>query len=220
MFRDRLKKVVRKAAIKAFNMEFDTEDRDPNARGNPDPSKFDPSVIPKIVDGDGDTPGANHKTDIGRTWVSAQLVGGVPPFFVDIRPPGEIATGVLPGALVLPGELLKSRTDALPKDKRKRVTIYDQTGELGSNDMAVWLREQGWDLARRLRGGFAEWIEHDEPIQEATPPEGGSYKVGDPVQLSDGRRGWIITAPSADAYEVYLEDGTTAGPLNEVELGK
>ena len=75
MIRDRLKKAARKAAIRLLNMEFDTEDRDPNARGNPDASKFDPDKIPPLVDGDGDTPGPNHKQDIGRTWVAAQLAG-------------------------------------------------------------------------------------------------------------------------------------------------
>ena len=51
MFRDRLKNRMRKMAIKAFGMEFDTEDRDPNAGGRANPDGFDPSVIPKIVDG-------------------------------------------------------------------------------------------------------------------------------------------------------------------------
>ena len=76
MIRDRLKNRMRKMAIKAFGMEFDTEDRDPNAGGRANPDDFDPSVIPKIVDGAGDTPGPNHKEDIGRTWVAAQARGG------------------------------------------------------------------------------------------------------------------------------------------------
>ena len=75
MIRDRLKNRMRKMAIKAFGMDLDTEDRDPNAGGRANPDDFDPSVIPKIVDGAGDTPGPNHKEDIGRTWVAAQLAG-------------------------------------------------------------------------------------------------------------------------------------------------
>ena len=42
MIRDRLKKAARRAAIKLLNMEFDTEERDPNARGVADPNNFDP----------------------------------------------------------------------------------------------------------------------------------------------------------------------------------
>ena len=126
---------------------------------------------------------------------------------------------IAPTPLELPSALgAADDEDDEDEDVEEEEGEEEEEEEGGSHE--VLPPEQGWDLARRLRGGFAEWIEHDEPIQEATPPEGGSYKVGDPVQLSDGRRGWIITAPSADAYEVYLEDGTTAGPLNEVELGK
>lgn len=219
MIRDRFKKALRKAAIKAFNMEFDTEDRDPRARGNPDASKFDPSVIPKIVDGSGDTPGANHKTEIGRTWVSAQLIGGVPPFFVDIRPARELASGTLPGAVTLPGELLKERLELLPEDRAKRVTVYDQTGEQGAFELAAWLREQGWGMARSLRGGFAEWIEHDEQVVAPSPPEGGKLKVGDPVQTAEGQQGFVFRAPSSSAYEVVLDDGSVLGPVGGDALG-
>jgi rhodanese-related sulfurtransferase len=161
MFRDRLKNRVRRIAIKAFGMEFDTEDRDPNAGGRANPDDFDPSVIPKIVDGAGDTPGPNHKEDIGRTWVAAQLTGGVAPFFIDIRTELEMAGGILPGAHCLPAKSVEDNLSVLPP-KDKRVTVYDQTGDQGSIEVAEWLRSQGWGLARRLRGGYAEWIEHGE----------------------------------------------------------
>ena len=218
MIRDRFKKVIRKAAIKAFNMEFDTEDRDPNEGRRGDPTKFDPSVIPKLVDGSGDTPGANHASEIGRTWVSAQLLGGVPPFFLDIRPARETATGTLPNAVTLPGELVKERLDALPSDKSIRVTVYDQTCEQGAFELAEWLRGQGWTMARSLRGGFAEWIEHDEQLDLPKAPKGGSFKLGDPVKTADGKAGFIFKAPSKDAYEAMLDDGTVLGPVGEDAL--
>ena len=180
MIRDRFKKKVRKIAIKAFGMEFDTEDRDPNAGGRADPANFDPSVIPNIVDGAGDTPGPNHKQDIGRTWVAAQLAGGVAPFFIDMRSPMEMAAGVLPGAHRFPGHSIEGHLDGLPT-KDKRVTVYDQTGEQGSTELAAWLREQGWSNARRLRGGYAEWIEYGEEIQTPQTTANGDQNVGDPI---------------------------------------
>ena len=180
MIRDRFKKKVRKLAIKAFGMEFDTEDRDPNAGGRADPANFDPSVIPNIVDGAGDTPGPNHKQDIGRTWVAAQLAGGVAPFFIDIRTPMEMVAGALPGAHRYPGRSIENHLHNLPP-KDKRVTVYDQTGEQGSTALAAWLREQGWTNARRLRGGYAEWIEHGEETQVPQTTAESDHKVGDPV---------------------------------------
>ena len=213
MIRDRLKKVARNIAIKAFNMEFDTEDRDPAARGRPDPKKFDPDKIPKVVQGSGDTPGPKHPEDIGRSWVSAQLSGGVPPVFIDVRPPAEVVAGMLPGATLIPGELIRTHLDLLPEDKGIRVTVYDQTGEGGSNELATWLREQGWTLARRLQGGYAEWIEHDERIVIPEPPTGGKRKVGDPVRTKDKKDGWVWRVEGKRCW-VWFADGSEAGPLD------
>lgn len=204
MFRDRLKKRVRRLAVKAFGMEFDVEDRDPNAGGRADPADFDPSVIPKIVDGAGDTPGPNHKQDIGRTWVAAQLAGGVAPFFIDIRTPLEMAGGVLPGAHLFPAESIKDHLDGLPQ-KDQRVTIYDQTGEQGSMEIAAWLRDQGWGLARRLQGGYAEWIEHgetvDSPLSSST-----DYAIGDPIEI-DGHTGHVLACKSDTELWIWTSKG-------------
>ncbi len=221
MIRDRLKRVARRTAIKLLNMEFDTEDRDPAARKRGDPSKYDPSKIPPLVDGDGDTPGPNHKTEIGRTWVSAQLAGGVAPVFIDIRPPAEEVAGMLPGAILLPGELALERLDLLPADRAERITVYDQTGELGSEALAEKLRNAGFETARSLRGGYAEWLEFAEPVDAPEPLPGGKLKVGDPVRLTDGREGWVLRPLHIDGkvqVEVWFSDGSWTGPVGEDDL--
>jgi len=205
MIRNRLKNKVRKLAIKAFGMEFDTEDRDPNAGGRADPANFDPSVIPKIVDGAGDTPGPNHKEDIGRTWVAAQLAGGVAPFFVDIRSPMEMAPGVLPGAHRFPGSSIEEHLSVLPP-KDQRVTIYDQTGEQGSIELAERLREQGWTNARRLRGGYAEWIEHGEDTAIPVTSHKSTRNIGDPMKKG-GQSGSVVDVTKDGAVWLWSDDG-------------
>jgi rhodanese-related sulfurtransferase len=204
MIRNRLKNKVRKLAIKAFGMEFDTEDRDPNAGGRADPANFDPSVIPKIVDGAGDTPGPNHKEDIGRTWVAAQLAGGVAPFFVDIRSPMEMAAGVLPGAHRFPGQSIEEHLSILPP-KDQRVTIYDQTGDQGSIELSERLREQGWINARRLRGGYAEWIEHGEDTVTPKTSHKSKRKVGDPIKKG-GQTGTVLDVTTNGAVWIWSDD--------------
>ena len=222
MIRDRLKSAARKAAIRVLGMEFDAEDKVRSAHQPPQgASRYDESKIPKVVDGSGDTPGPNHKEDVGRPYVSAQLTGGVAPVFIDVRQPDEVAAGLLPGALLLPGDLVKQHLDLLPTDKTERITVYDQTGAQGSAELAAWLREQGWGWARRLRGGYAEWIEHGEQVQRPTAPKGGRHKLGDPARLADGREGWIIRAlatAEGPRYTVWLQGGITAGPLGEDAL--
>ena len=206
MFRDRLKNRARQFAIKAFGMEFDTEARDPNAGGRADPNDFDPTVIPKIVDGAGDTPGPNHKQDIGRTWVAAQLAGGVAPIFIDIRSPMEVATGVLPGALRFPGNTIQEALHVLPP-KNERVTIYDQTGEQGSVELAQWLRDQGWTLARRLQGGYAEWIEQGEKIQQPSMSHPSEHAIGDTFQFDD-TTGHVHDTNEDGSLLIWLTSGT------------
>jgi rhodanese-related sulfurtransferase len=216
MIRKKLKDKARKAAIKLLKMEFDAEHRDPAGRGVADPSAFDPDKIPKVVDGAGDTPGPNHKTEIGRPWVAAQLVGGVAPVFVDVRPAPELAQGLLPAALAMPGKRIQAHLDQLPP-KNIRVTVYDQTGEQGAVQTAAWLREQGWTLARSLRGGFVEWIEHGEPVEAAAATEDGKTRVGDPTTLADGRAGWAIEVNGSD-ITVWLSTDEEIGPVQRDAL--
>ena len=216
MIRDRLRAVARKVAIRVLKMEFDTQERDPNARGVADPSKFDPDKIPAVVDGAGDTPGPNHKEDIGRTWVSAQVAGGVSPLLVDIRPPSEVVIGMLPGAVLSSGMSLKERLELLPTDRSKRVIIYDQTGDQGSVELSAWLRENGWPMARRLQGGYAEWMEYSETTVNAPPLKGAAHQVGDPVKLADGRQAVVHTVTAAGdrfRYLVWIGDHIE-GPMS------
>ena len=216
MIRDKFKGILRKVAIKVLDMEFDTQDRARQTKNN---NVFDETKIPTVVDGSGDTPGPNHKEDIGRTWVSAQLVGGVAPFLVDIRPPNEIVAGIIPGSLLMTGEYIKSHTEALPP-KDQRITIYDQTGDLGSKEIANWLREHGWEQARRLQGGYAEWLEYDEPIALPEEREGAQKKLGDPVYVSQ-KHGFvhkILTSQEKMCYEVWVEDQGVIGIFSEEEV--
>lgn len=218
MIRDRLKNAARKVAVRLLNMEFDVEDRDPRGQTVGVVGEIDESVIPKVVDGDGDTPGPKHREDIGRTWVAAQLVSGEAPFFLDLRPPAECVAGILPGALLAPGDSIKRHLDLLPPPET-RITVYDQTGTLGSAELAAWLRDNGFPMARRLQGGYAEWIEHSEPIALPTPPPGSRFKVGDPARLSDGREGHVLRVLEGPRFLIWLPgEQTEAGPVDSDAL--
>jgi len=152
--------------------------------------KFDPKFMPKVVDGSGDTPGPNHRTMMGRTWLSAQIAGGVPPLVIDIRPPQEWTAGHIKGALLLPGRQILDRTELLP-DTSKRVTIVDAAGGSLSSDISTALQEKGWGLARYLSGGWAEWVEYGEPEEQPAAIEGTPFRLGSPVALADGRQGQV-----------------------------
>ena len=123
-----------------------------------------PEGIPPVQPGSGDTPGPNHKEDIGRPWAAAQLVSGTPPFFLDVRPAHLHATSRIPGAISAPGREALERPDLLPRPDT-RVVVYDADGGEESVAVAAALREAGWTGARRLVGGFGEWCERGEPVE-------------------------------------------------------
>jgi rhodanese-related sulfurtransferase len=219
MIRDRLKSGLRSAAIKLFKMEKDQEPHAvPNVKLDRAPVSIDRSVIPKVVAGSGDTPGPNHKEDVGRTVLSAAVHSGSAPLLIDHRPPAECAGGMLPGAICVPGLGLKARTDLLPVDKSLRVVVYDQLGSDESAELAAWLRAQGWTAGRRLKGGWAEWIEHDEPVGSPAPPTGGRFSVGDPVERADGSRHWVQEGLPGMKYWLWTPEQGTIGPVAESEL--
>ncbi len=189
MIKKRLKNKFRKAAVKLFNMEFDVEERPPR----PDFSiELDAAKIPKIVDGSGDTPGPNHKSEIGRTWLSAQVTSNVHPLCIDIRPPNETVSGILPQAKLFPGWTIKDKLSALPPQSKK-IVIYDQTGEGQADEIALFLRENGWSGARKLTGGIAEWIEYGEKIETISQNE--PFQIGDVVYIDDAQKntGYIFS---------------------------
>jgi rhodanese-related sulfurtransferase len=175
MFKKKIKKTLRKVAVKMFDMEFDVEIRPPRPSFS---VELNSTKIPKIVDGSGDTPGPNHKSNIGRTSLAAQVMSGTHPLCIDIRPPNEVVAGILPQACLLPKWTIKEKLDQLP-DKLDRIIIYDQTGEHLSGQVATYLREQGWEEARSLAGGLAEWIEYGEPMEILK--NNGAFQIGDAV---------------------------------------
>ncbi len=220
MFRDRLKAAVKKVALRAFKMEWDAE----NTSVGPPITKVgkaeDAAYIPPVVDGAGDTPGPNHRENIGRTWLVAQVVSGAGPLLIDIRPPAECINGMLPGAMLFPGSQVKSNLDRLPP-RTERVVIYDQIGGDESAELAAWLRTEGWSGARKLVGGYAEWIEHDEPVEVPQAPAGGKLHIGMPVERKRGGRGVVQTAASVEGRPVYtllMEDGTVERNVGEDTL--
>ncbi len=162
MIRARLRAVARRVALRALGMETQAEDGGHPDSGRVTAAPYDPSVIPRVVDGSGDTPGPNHRTNIGRTWVSAQVISGTPPVLVDLRPAAAWSAAHIPGALSLPRDTLDARLDRLPTGE-VRIVLYDQDDDGIADAVARDLRARGWPGARRLVGGFAEWSAHREP---------------------------------------------------------
>ena len=72
---------------------------------------------------------------------------------VDVRTPAEFARGAIPGAVNIPLEELRGRTDELPRDRP--ILLYCRVGQRGYNATRLLLL-RGFD-ARNLSGGIETW---------------------------------------------------------------
>ena len=73
---------------------------------------------------------------------------------VDIREPDEHATGVAPGARLLPMRQLASRLAELPRDRPVLLICNTQNRSRASLET---LRARGWTNLRYVDGGMREW---------------------------------------------------------------
>ena len=73
---------------------------------------------------------------------------------VDIREPEEHATGVAPGARLLPLRQLSVRLAELPRDRSVLLICNTQNRSRSTFDA---LRERGWTNLRFVNGGMSEW---------------------------------------------------------------
>ena len=73
---------------------------------------------------------------------------------VDIREPEEHATGVAPGARLLPMRQLSVRLAELPRDRPVLLICNTQNRSRSTFDA---LRERGWTNLRFVNGGMSEW---------------------------------------------------------------
>lgn len=73
---------------------------------------------------------------------------------VDIREPEEHATGVVPGARLLPMRQLSSRLSEVPRDRPVLLICNTQNRSRATFDA---LRKRGWTNLRYVNGGMSEW---------------------------------------------------------------
>lgn len=82
---------------------------------------------------------------------------------IDIREPQEHATGVAPGARLLPMRQLGARLAEIPLDPKKPVLLICNTQNRSSATLRA-LRERGYGHVRYVAGGMSEWTRRGWPL--------------------------------------------------------
>ena len=86
---------------------------------------------------------------------------------VDIREPDEHATGLAPGAQLLPMRQLGARLAELPRDRPVLLICNTQNR---SRATLKALRERGWTNLRYVDGGMSEWVRRGwKTVRPSTP---------------------------------------------------
>ena len=75
--------------------------------------------------------------------------------FIDVREPWEFATAKIDGSVLMPMGDVPSRAHQ-ELDPDERLVVLCHLGQRSLN-VAVWLRNQGFEQAQSLRGGIDAW---------------------------------------------------------------
>src|SRR5215469_18431012 len=75
--------------------------------------------------------------------------------FIDVREPWEFATAKIDGSVLMPMGDVPARAHQ-DLDPDERLVILCHHGQRSLN-VAVWLRNQGFEQAQSLRGGIDAW---------------------------------------------------------------
>lgn len=86
---------------------------------------------------------------------AAALLGGDEVRFVDVREPWEFQTASIAGTIRMPMGDVPSRAHQ-ELDPEERLIILCHHG-MRSMNVAVWLRNQGFEKAQSLQGGIDAW---------------------------------------------------------------
>jgi rhodanese-related sulfurtransferase len=92
--------------------------------------------------------------EIDSEALQRRLAGGEQLEIVDIRSPGEVAQGIIPGSWPLPMHLIPLRLSDLPKDRE--LVLYCRSGAR-SYHACTYLMQQGYRRVVNLRGGIVAW---------------------------------------------------------------
>jgi rhodanese-related sulfurtransferase len=81
--------------------------------------------------------------------------------FIDVREPWEFETARIAGSVLMPmGDVPARAHQELDPDERLVVLCHHG---MRSMNVAVWLRNQGFEQAQSLRGGINAWADEVDP---------------------------------------------------------
>lgn len=94
--------------------------------------------------------------------VEQLLKGTNRPLLLDCREPFEVSTVSLEDTLAIPMQQIPERVEELESHREHRVVVYCHHG-VRSQQVALWLRAQGFSQCQSMRGGIDDWAATIDP---------------------------------------------------------
>jgi sulfur-carrier protein adenylyltransferase/sulfurtransferase len=106
-------------------------------------------------------------TEVETASVHSDIAAGKPPYLLlDVREPGEVAQGALPGAVPIPRGMLEVQITRVTQDPAQPIVCYCGGGTR-SLFAAEQLQRMGFSDVKSMAGGFRAWTQAGYPV---TPP--------------------------------------------------
>ncbi len=100
--------------------------------------------------------------EISPSGLAARL--DAPPVIIDIREPHEMATGIVPGAALVPRGVLEKAMPQLAPDPTTEVVLYCAVGNRSAL-AALVLGQMGYTAVSSMAGGIALWRIEQHPVE-------------------------------------------------------
>lgn len=101
---------------------------------------------------------------ISAADLNVALTESEPPFLLDVREAGELATdGLIEGSVNIPVRELFTRLGELPADKTAPIVVMCKSGHRGAIAMTA-LQMNGYTNVRNLGGGINAWVAAELPV--------------------------------------------------------
>jgi rhodanese-related sulfurtransferase len=100
--------------------------------------------------------------EVDCTTVKAKLDAGEQFVFIDCREQHEYDTAKIEGAILLPMSQIQERVTELQQHKDSEIIIHCHHGGR-SLQVAMWLKQQGFQNALSMAGGIDVWAQEIDP---------------------------------------------------------
>ncbi len=105
----------------------------------------------------------NHYTEL-TSKDAYDFIGNTSPLILDVRTDGEFARGHIPGATLIPVQILEDNLDNLADFKDRDILVYCASGNR-STVASRLLIDAGFKRVYNLRYGIGDWINKGLPLE-------------------------------------------------------